>query len=61
MNNDFALLFIMPQLCDAADASATRQTLCDLVYFVENEGKLRLDTFYFGPTAASGGGAVTAS
>lgn len=33
---------------DLAEESAVRQTLCDCVYFVENEGKLKLDTFYYG-------------
>ncbi|RWS12432.1 set1/Ash2 histone methyltransferase complex subunit ASH2-like protein [Dinothrombium tinctorium] len=33
---------------ELAEDAAVRQTLSDLVYFTENEGKLRLDTFYYG-------------
>ncbi|RWS27631.1 set1/Ash2 histone methyltransferase complex subunit ASH2-like isoform X1 [Leptotrombidium deliense] len=33
---------------EIAEEAAVRQTVSDLVYFVENEGNLRLDTFYYG-------------
>ena len=31
---------------ECADEQAVRQTLCDMMYFTENDGKLSLDGFY---------------
>lgn len=37
---------------DLAEEQAVRQTMCELMYFAENDGKLSLDKFYkqSGPT-----------
>lgn len=38
-------IFIIFQMCEKAEEAICEQTMADMLYLTENEGKLRLDNF----------------